>query len=143
MHSDPICSKALNADARKIAAHRLISSAVKFYLPLLGGIAAIMLAACGTIGPVPGRAFEPEFARALNATATEAAVAKPGVTVCRQMQVGIAERDWIRGVVSQIHDGKVTVRIDDAGRFPHELNGITLKRGAIVSDTATAWTPCL
>jgi len=103
----------------------------------------MLISGCETAKLAAVRAFDPQFARALNATATEAAVAKPGAKVCRQMQVGIAERDWIRGVVSQIGDGKVTVRIDDAGRFPHELNGTTLKRGATVSDTATAWTPCL
>jgi len=116
---------------------------VKLRAALVEGLAAAMLAACSAGYQVPGRAFDPEFARVLNESATEAAVAKPGARVCRQMQVGIAERDWIRGVVSQIGDGKVTVKIDDAGRFPHELNGTTLKRGAIVSDTATAWTPCL
>ena len=103
----------------------------------------MLIGGCETAKSAAVPAFDPQFARALNESATEAAVAKPGARVCRQMQVGIAERDWIRGVVSQIGDGKVTVRIDDAGRFPHELNGTTLKRGATVSDTATAWTPCL
>ena len=109
---------------------------------LFAGVALVAIAGCSLKEPVRGPAFDPQFARALNATATEAAVAKPGARVCRQMQVGIAERDWIRGVVSATGDGKVTVTIEDAGRFPHELNGTAVLRGTTVSDAASAWTPC-
>ncbi len=116
---------------------------MKVLRPLLGGIAAIMLGACATSGRAPGPAFDPQVASALNTTATEAAVAKPGAKVCRQMQVGIAERDWIRGVVSAIGDRKITVTIEDAGRFPHELNGTAVVRGTTVSDVASAWIPCI
>ena len=106
-------------------------------------MAVVAVAACGTSEPVRAPAFDPQFARAVTETATKAAVAKPGAKVCRTMQVGIAERDWIRGVVSEISDGKVTVRIDDAGRFPHELNGTAVVRGALVWDAPAVWTPCL
>ena len=109
---------------------------------LVPGVALVAIAGCGSRLPLREPAFDPQFARALNATATEAAVAKPGARVCRQMQVGIAERDWIRGVVSAIDDSKVTVTVDDAGRFPHELDGAPVVRGASVRDDPAAWMPC-
>ena len=116
---------------------------MKVLVTILGCAAALLTGACSTGRPAPEPAFDPQFARAVNDTATQAAVAKPGAKVCRTIQVGIAERDWIRGVVSEIADSKLAVRIDDAGRFPHELNGTAVVRGALVWDTATGWTPCL
>ncbi|TAK49134.1 MAG: hypothetical protein EPO27_05535 [Betaproteobacteria bacterium] len=86
---------------------------------------------------------DPQFARAIADTAAQAAVAKTGARVCREMQVGIAERDWVRGVVVKAEGRRVAVRIDQPGRFEHILNGAKVAFGAVVSDDATAWTPCL
>ena len=58
------------------------------------------------------------------------------------MQVGIAERDWIRGVVTEISGDVIGVRIQDPGRFPKTLNGTALARGAVVQDSPAAWTLC-
>lgn len=110
---------------------------------LLAGAALVAMAGCSSKGPPRAPAFDPQFAHTLNETATQAAVAKPGAKVCRTIQVGIAERDWIRGVVSAISDRKVTVTIENAGRFPHELNGAAVVRGATVRDDPSAWIPCL
>ena len=108
------------------------------------GVAAAILTIAGCSGtPKSDRAFEPQLAKALNATATEAAVAKPGTKVCRWIPLGIAERDLIRGVVQQAEGANVRVRIDDPGRFPKSLNGHTVGRGEVISDAATAWTPCV
>jgi len=106
-------------------------------------VVAVSITACGTSEPARTPAFDPKFARAVTETATQAAVAKPGAKVCRQMQVGIAERDWVRGVVMEVGGEKIGVRIDDPGRFPHSLNGTAVVRGVLVRDTASAWTPCL
>ena len=107
------------------------------------GVAVAILAIAGcSSAPKTDRAFDPQLAKALNATATEAAVAKPGTKVCRWVQLGIAEKDLIRGVVQQPEGANVRVRIDDPGRFPKSLNGHPLARGQVINDAANAWTPC-
>jgi len=102
--------------------------------------AALSIAACVSEPARP--AFDAQLARSVNNTATRAAVAKSGARVCRLMQVGIAERDWIRGVVTEISGDVIGVRIQDPGRFPKTLNGTALARGAVVQDSPAAWTPC-
>lgn len=73
----------------------------------------------------------------------QVAVARVGVKLCRQLTVGIAERDWIRGVVVEVTGDKVGVRIDDPGRYQHVLGGISVTRGSVIRDAFTQWTPCL
>ena len=108
------------------------------------GVAAAILAIAGCSGaPKPVGAFDPQLAKSLNATATEAAVAKPGTKVCRWVQLGIAERDLVRGIVQHAEGANVRVRIDDPGRFPKSLNGHRIGKGEVISDAATAWTPCV
>lgn len=111
------------------------------------GIAWVILAAalggCIFLRPAPAARDDAQFARSVAETATVAAVARPGARVCREMQVGIAERDWVRGVVIDANGSRVTVRIDDAGRFAHTIGGDTVVGGASVEDNAIAWTPCL
>jgi len=74
----------------------------------------------------------------------EAEVAmRPGVKVCRQVTMGIGEREIIRGTVAEAQAGSLRVTIDDPGKFGTVLNGITIAKGAVVNDAITAWTPCL
>jgi hypothetical protein len=75
-------------------------------------------------------------ARAKFAAEALAAVAKPGQKVCREMPVGIAERDWVRGTVVEVEAGHVGVRIEDAGRHGH------FPRGDVLWDLPESWTPC-
>lgn len=110
--------------------------------PILAAL-LVAVAGCGTSGHTPASKDDPQFARSLADTATVAAVAKRGMRVCREMQVGIAERDWVRGVVVEAEGRRVAVRIDEPGRFEHTVNGVKVTRRAIVSDDAVAWTPCL
>jgi len=114
-----------------------------FLRGMIGGVVAMSIGACGTSDPKRAPAFDPQFARAVTDTATQAAVARPGAKVCRQMQVGIAERDWVRGVVMEVSAETIGVRVEDPGRFPHTLNGTAVVRGALVRDASRAWTPCL
>jgi hypothetical protein len=100
----------------------------------------MLLAACST--KPAGPAFDPQLARNLDEMATTAAVARVGLKVCRQTEIGIAERDWLRGVVTEVAGDAITIRIEQAGRFPQSLNGILVARGAVVRDSAAAWTPC-
>jgi len=71
-----------------------------------------------------------------------AAVGTEGRKVCREMAVGIAERDWIRGVVVAVAQNRVGVRIDDPGAQLHLVGQAEARRGAVVWDLAQAWTPC-
>ena len=70
-------------------------------------------------------------------------MAKPGARVCRELQVGIAERDWVRGVVVAVEGASVNVQVDDPGRYTHTLNGVEVKHGAILRDNPANWVPCL
>ena len=108
---------------------------------LCSAVAALAIVGCASTEPKP--AFDPQLAKTVNTTASEAAVAKPGTKVCRWVQLGIAEKDLVRGVVQQGQGSNIRVRIEDAGRFPNSLNGHRLGRGETISDTAAAWTPCI
>jgi len=112
----------------------------RIYVAIACSTAALSIAACSSEPARP--AFDAQLARSVNDTATRAAVAKSGARVCRPMQVGIAERDWIRGVVTEISGDAIGVRIQDPGRFPKTLNGTPLARGAVVQDSPAAWTLC-
>ena len=72
-----------------------------------------------------------------------AAVGRVGAKVCREMTVGIARRDSIQGVVAEVSRSSVGVRVEDAGKFTHFLNGVEVTKGQVLWDTPTAWTPCL
>lgn len=96
---------------------------------------------CGTGGHAPKD--DPQFARTVADIAVQAAVAKPGARVCREMQVGIAERDWVRGVVVAAEVPVISVRVEDAGRFAHTLNGAEVRKGSTVRDDPKAWIPCV
>jgi hypothetical protein len=71
-----------------------------------------------------------------------AAVGKEGQKVCRELPVGIGDRDWVRGVVVGVAPDKVAVRIDDAGRQPHRIGEIELRQGEVIWDVPTEWIPC-
>lgn len=71
-----------------------------------------------------------------------AAVAKPGQKVCRELEVGIGGRDWVRGTVLDVTPEQVAVRIDDPGTHEHVIADVAARRGAILWDTPTGWTPC-
>ena len=83
------------------------------------------------------------IARARARTETLAAVAKPGVKVCRALLVGIAVRDWIRGEVTAVHADRIEVRIDDPGQQPHEIGGKPLAKGMTLWSDAAEWAPCI
>jgi len=84
-----------------------------------------------------------QLARALHESAARAAVGHPGVMVCRQLLVGIVNRDWVRGEVIEVQGHLIAVRIEDPGRFPHILKGVPYFHGAVVWTAPAEWTPCL
>ena len=70
------------------------------------------------------------------------AAMKEGQKVCRDMPIGLAERDWVRGVIVETAPARIAVRIEDPGKSPHVIGDAPADRGAIVWDATTAWTPC-
>lgn len=73
----------------------------------------------------------------------QVAVARLGLKVCRKVTVGISESEWIRGVVVEMGEATIGVKIDDPGQLVLTLNGVRVERGAIVRDSFAAWEPCL
>lgn len=59
------------------------------------------------------------------------------------LTVGIAEQDWLKGVVVEANAEQLSVRIDEPGRFPHVMNGVSIAPGSVVFDKPSLWTPCL
>jgi len=91
-----------------------------------------------TGAPTPGM-----IARARAKMEALAAVGKPGVKVCRALQVGIAVRVWIRGVVTAVEADRVSVRVDDPGQQPLVVDNQALVKGSIIRSAADDWMPCL
>jgi hypothetical protein len=71
------------------------------------------------------------------------AVAVEGQKVCREMRVGIALGEWIRGTVVGVSADQVGVRVDEPGTHRHMLGGVELQKNDVVWDSPTEWTPCL
>jgi hypothetical protein len=71
------------------------------------------------------------------------AVAVEGQKVCREMPVGNALGEWIRGTVVGVSGDQVGVRVDEPGTHRHLIAGVELQEGDVVWDTPTAWIPCL
>jgi hypothetical protein len=69
------------------------------------------------------------------------AVGREGQAVCREMPIGIALSEWVRGVVMGVSGDQVGVRIDAPGER-HVIAGVELRAGDIVWDKPTAWIPC-
>jgi len=72
----------------------------------------------------------------------KSAVAKEGQKVCREMPIGIAHGEWIRGVVVGVSGEQVGVRVDEPGVNSHVVAGVALRAGDVVWDAPTGWTPC-
>jgi hypothetical protein len=72
----------------------------------------------------------------------QAAVAKEGQKVCREMPVGIGDRDWIRGVVVAIAPDRIGIRIDDAGTQARFIDNVHVQPGAVVWGSPVDWLPC-
>jgi hypothetical protein len=71
------------------------------------------------------------------------ALGEEGTKVCRELPIGIGAHDWVRGTVVAVSEGKVGIRIDDLGRYPHAIGGAPVQRGDVVWDAPAFWTPCL
>jgi hypothetical protein len=94
------------------------------------------------VGPWQNDAFTGEptgmmRARGQFERAAQAAVAKVGQKVCRELAVGIGGREWLRGVVVEASGAEIRVRIDDPGEHGQA------QKGEVLRGLATDWVPCL
>jgi hypothetical protein len=92
-------------------------------------------------GPWENDAFTGESTGMMRARGTfereaQAAVAKVGTKVCRELDVGIGGREWLRGVVVETKGGEVGVRVDDPGSHGQA------RKGEVLWGSATSWVPC-
>ena len=92
---------------------------------------------------IAGYATPMMLAQRKHAEEAKRALEEKGTKVCREMPIGIALGEWIRGTVVGMKGEEVGVRLDDAGRSRHVLAGVELQPGDIVWDTPKAWIPCL
>lgn len=83
------------------------------------------------------------IARARAQMEARVAMAIPGTRVCRELAVGIGERDWIKGAITEAEGHDAGIRIDDPGRYSQAINGIMLVRGVVIRDALAQWMPCL
>jgi hypothetical protein len=91
---------------------------------------------------IAGYATPMMLAQRKHAEEAKRAVAQEGLKVCREMPIGIALGEWIRGTVVGLKGEEVGVRLEDAGSSRHVLAGVELQAGDIVWDTPKAWIPC-
>lgn len=71
------------------------------------------------------------------------AVGRVGARVCRQVEIGVANREIIRGIVTSVEGDRIGVRIVDQGKYDHALGGVAVQKDAIVTDLMNAWLPCV
>lgn len=82
------------------------------------------------------------IARARALAERAAVVAVPGTRVCRELRVGVATLETVRGTVLGRSGDSIRVRIDDPGTFEHVLAGHTLRKGDVLVDPMRYWIPC-
>jgi len=101
-----------------------------------------LLCACAAESERPDPQEARAHAAAVAAAEARAAVAVVGTRVCRRLTVGIADSEWISGVVVETRGEIVTVQIDNPGRMSHEVDGVLVARGVKLRGRAEGWTPC-
>jgi hypothetical protein len=69
------------------------------------------------------------------------AVGRKGQRVCREMPVGIAHSEWIRGEVVGVADERVGVRVTEPGES-RVVAGIEVRAGEVVWSSPSDWVPC-
>ena len=70
-------------------------------------------------------------------------VGRVGARVCREAEVGVGNRDTIRGTVASVEGERITVRILDPGKHDHAIGGVAVRKDAVVTDFLRSWLPCI
>ena len=71
-----------------------------------------------------------------------AAMAVPGTKLCREVTIGIAERELVVGSVVQSTPVGVQVRFDQPSRLIESLDGSPVRPGGLVWSPVLSWIPC-
>lgn len=71
------------------------------------------------------------------------AVGRMGAVVCHSIRLGISEQEWAKGVVRSVRSHAVEIQIQSAGFYTNVLNGVELKKDAILWDASWNWKPCI
>ena len=71
-----------------------------------------------------------------------AAVARIGTRVCREMPVGTAIREMIHATVMAADSERVTVRVENPGRYEHVIGDRKIAKGDVITDLLRSWVPC-
>ena len=103
---------------------------------------AVLVCGCAQTPEPPDAEAARAHAKAVAEAEARAAVAVVGTRVCRRLAVGIADSEWISGVVTETRPETVTVQIDNPGRMSHMVDGVLVTRGASLRGRAERWTPC-
>ena len=82
------------------------------------------------------------IARARALAERAAVTGVPGTRVCRELRVGVATLETIRGTVLSRRGENIRLRIDDPGTFEHVLAGRTLRKGDVLDEPMRYWQPC-
>lgn len=90
-----------------------------------------------------GKPTKGMFARARSEAEHAAAVGRVGVRVCRELEIGVGNRDIVRGTVTAVSGQIITVQIDYPGRFDHVVGGRAVTKGTVVTDPLNLWVPCI
>lgn len=80
--------------------------------------------------------------RVLYETAIRMSVSREGIRVCRFVAVGIGQGNLIVGRVAEVDQGRIRVQIENPGRIPQTLNGVSIIKGATFWESSSAWTLC-
>ncbi len=89
-----------------------------------------------------GAALPAMRARARAYLEAKAAVSRPGISVCREMKVGIVTLERIHGTVAAAREEHIEVRIDYAGLMGHVIRGVDVHKDVVVKDDFPNWSPC-
>jgi hypothetical protein len=66
-----------------------------------------------------------------------------GTRVCRELEVGVGNRDIVRGTVTSVEGERIKVRIVDQGKYDHAIDGVQVRKDAVVTDFLKSWAPCI
>lgn len=70
------------------------------------------------------------------------AVSTPGATVCRDVAVGIAQKDTFRGVVQALEGDQIRIKIAKVGSFSDRLDDQKIAVGVEIQQQRDEWYAC-
>lgn len=123
--------------------------ASSYLLPALMAAVTVATACARVPGPLkddalPGPMTPMMIARERALVESLAAMAVPGIRLCRETTIGIGVRERVEGESQgvQFDTRQVVVKVTRLGQGPLMVAGREVKIGETVRDDPLAWTPC-